>query len=182
MMESFVATAAAAAASASPGIDLNGIIGGGGTAVILGVAYYIAKLIVDKRVPSRSDSHASQELVLDSLSNMVKVMQEEKIQDADRLRAKQARIDELEQNADTDYDRLRDMRAEIVELRDRLAQKDRHIRILVLELRRLGAVVTGIEEQTETGDIEITLNDEDSREIRANYKQETQALTTKENS
>lgn len=149
------------------GLDLNGIIGGGGTAAILGVAYYVGKLIVDKAVPSRSDSRASQTLVLDSLSNMVKVLQEEKIQDADRLRVKQARIDELEDSADADYDRLRDMRSEIVELRDRLAQKDRHIRILVLELSRLGAVVTGLDENVAVEDIEVTMNPEEVRAARA---------------
>lgn len=166
--------AAAAETASTVGVDLNGIIGGGGTAALIGIVYWVGKLILDRAVPTRSDARASQTLVLESLSSMVKVLQEEKIQDGERLKAKQARIDELQDSADADYDRMRDLRAEIVELRDRLAQKDRNIRILVLELRRLGAVVSGIDEDTEAEDIEVTLNPEDVRLAREQYESRNQ--------
>lgn len=150
-----------AAASSSP-FDLNTIISGGTGAGILGALYLVGKTVLDRAMPSRSDARASTQLVLESLNSMVKVLQEDKIEDSERLKAKQARIDELEQAADVDYDRIRELRDEILGLQGRLAQKDRHINTLVRELRRLGTQVTGLDLE----DIAITQPPDEVRRIR----------------
>lgn len=136
--------------------DLNSLISGMGGAGLLALFYWIIKLILDRTIPSRSDARANVTLVLEGLSNMVKVLQEEKIADSARLTAKQARIDILEAAADKDYLDISELRSEIIELRGRLAQKDRHINTLVMELRKLGAKVTGVEIQDEES-LEILL-------------------------
>lgn len=163
--------AAAAGAVPTAGPDLDALFGAGGGAALLALIYWVIRLVLDKRVPTQSDSRADKELVSNTLTNMVKVLTEEKKADADRLATKQARIDELEKNADEDYDRLQDLRREIVELGERLAQKDRVIRILVTELRKLGAVVTGVIADPETGDIEITHTPEEVREARKKHQE-----------
>lgn len=150
------------AAPSNP-FDLNTIISGGTGATIVGAAYFIFKTLFEKTVPSRSDARASTQLVLEGLNNMVKVLQEEKQADAERLTKKQVRIDELEQAADVDYDRIRELRDEILDLQGRLAQKDRHIATLVRELRRLGAQVTGLDLE----DVEVTAPREEVRRIVA---------------
>lgn len=143
-------------------INLNGLVSGGvSTAVILAVVYII-RLIADRTIPSRSDSRASQALVLEGLNNLVKVLQEEKKADGDLLRKKQDRIEALEDSANADYDRIRELRNEILDLTERLAQKDRHINTLVIELRKLGAQVTGIDLDA----IEVTHTAEEVRRIR----------------
>lgn len=157
------------AAEAAPqvgGIDLNLLLGGGGGATLAVVGSYVFRLILDRTVPSRSDSRASQSLVLESLSNMVKVLQEEKVADATRLESKQDRIDALEEASTKDYDLISELRTEITDLRNRLALKDRHIRILVLELRRLGAQVTGLDADAPVDDIEVTMNPNDIQALR----------------
>jgi chromosome segregation ATPase len=147
-------SATPAPAPAAPGnpFDLNTIISGGTGATIIGALWYIGKSIFDRALPSRSDARASTQLVLEGLNSMVKVLQEDKIADSERLAAKQKRIDELESAADVDYDRIRELRDEILDLQTRLNQKDRHITTLVRELRRFGAQVTGLDLE----DIEIT--------------------------
>lgn len=135
--------------------DLNGIISGGTGAGLLALLYWVIKLILDRTIPSRSDARANVTIVLEGLSNMVKVLQEEKIEDAKRLTAKQERIDVLEGAADKDYETIGELRAEIMDLRRRLATKDRHIQVLVQQLRLLGATVTGIEMDPEELEIKL---------------------------
>ncbi len=129
----------------SPAVNLNTLVSGGvGAGVVSGVIYVI-KLILDRTVPSRSDARANVTLVIEGLNNMVTVLQEEKKQDAERLDEKQKRIDLLQEAAEKDYDRITELRQEIIDLRTRLATKDRHINSLVAELRKLGRTVTGLD-------------------------------------
>lgn len=138
--------------------DLNGIISGGTGAGIFALVVYVVKLVMDRTIPSRSDARANVTIVLEGLSNMVKVLQEEKIEDAKRLSVKQDRIDLLEGAADKDYTTIAELRAEILDLRRRLSIKDRHIQVLVQQLRLLGATVTGIEmAPDDIEQLEITL-------------------------
>lgn len=153
------------APSPSGGFDLNTLVTGGAGATIAGLIYWVVKLILDRTIPSRSDARANVTLVLEGLNNMVKVLQEEKTADAARLAAKQARIDQLEEAADKDYDRIAELRGEILELRNRLAQKDRHINSLVTELRKFGAVVTGLELE-DVEDLEITMPPAEVKKLR----------------
>lgn len=163
-MIQFLAEAAAQQEAAS--LDLNALLSGGGGATLVALLIWVGKLVLDRTVPSRSDSRASQSLVLESLSNMVKVLQEEKTADATRLEAKQDRIDSLEEASNKDYDLISELRSEITDLRNRLAVKDRHIRILVLELRRLGAQVTGLDPDASVEDIEVTMNPDEINSLR----------------
>lgn len=128
-----------------PVVDLNTLVGGGVGAGIVSSLIYIIKLIADRAIPSRSDARANVTLVIEGLNNMVKVLQEEKKADADRLEVKQQRIMTLEQAGDRDYAQITELRQEIVDLRTRLATKDRHINALVAELRKLGRQVTGLD-------------------------------------
>lgn len=123
----------------------------------MGALIFVGKLILDRTIPSRSDARANVSLLIEGLNNMVKVLQAEKISDAQRLADKRTRIDVLEAAADKDYDRISELRAEIIDLRNRLAQKDRHIATLVAELRKIGAVVTGLDKENSTSELEITL-------------------------
>lgn len=149
----------------APAFDLNDIISGGTGATIMAALIFVGKLILDRTIPSRSDQRANVTLVLEGLNNMVKVLQEEKTADAKRLADKQARIDALEAAAEKDYDRISELRAEIIDLRNRLAQKDRHINTLVAELRKLGAQVSGLDLEDLEASIEITLPAADVRRI-----------------
>lgn len=163
-MIEFLAEAATQTEAAS--LDLNALLSGGGGATLVALLIWVGKLILDRTVPSRSDSRASQSLVLESLSNMVKVLQEEKTADAARLESKQDRIDSLEEASNKDYDLITELRTEITDLRNRLAVKDRHIRILVLELRKLGAQVTGLDTEADISDIEVTMNPDEIKSLR----------------
>lgn len=140
---------------AGPDITLNNLIAGGAGATLMGLVIWVAKLVLDRTIPSRSDARANVSLVLEGLSNMVKVLQEEKIADANRLAEKQKRIDELEADASTDYQTVRDLKREISELTDRLALKDRHIQTLSMELRKFGVQVIGIDIDKSGQDLEI---------------------------
>lgn len=160
-----LATDPPAPPAAAPGIDLNSLVTGGAGATIAGLIYWVIKLVLDRTIPSRSDARANVTLVLEGLNNMVKVLQEEKLSDAQRLAAKQARIDQLEVAADKDYDRIAELRGEILELRNRLSQKDRHINALVTELRKFGAVVTGLELE-DVEDLEITMPKAEIQKLR----------------
>lgn len=162
----WLAETAAQQQNAASVLDLNALLSGGGGATLVALIIWVGKLVLDRTVPSRSDSRASQSLVLESLSNMVKVLQEEKVADATRLESKQERIDALETASTKDYDLISELRAEITDLRNRLAVKDRHIRILVLELRRLGAQVTGLDAEADIEDIEVTMNPADIKALR----------------
>lgn len=146
--------------------DLNTIVSGGSGAALMAAIIYVGKLVADRTIPSRSDNRANVTLVLEGLNNMVKVLQEEKLADAKRLEDKQRRIDALESEADKDYDRISELRAEIIDLRTRLATKDRHINTLVSELRKLGATVTGLELE----DIEVSLTREEMDQMRTDYR------------
>jgi len=139
------------------GFDLNDLLAGGTGATLMAALIFVGKLILDRTIPSRSDQRANVSLVLEGLSNMVKVLQEEKIADAKRLADKQVRIDALEAAAILDYESIAELRREILELNSRLEQKDRHIRLLVNELRKLGATVTGVEILESVESLEITL-------------------------
>lgn len=136
--------------------DLNTFLSGGTGAAVVAALIFVAKLILDRVVPSRSDARANISIVLEGLQNMVKVLQDEKIADAKRLADKQARIEYLEEASYQDYDKIKELKDEIQELRLRLATKERHISVLVAELRRLGAQVTGLEDTEDEVDIEIT--------------------------
>jgi hypothetical protein len=142
---------------AAPIFDLNTLVSGGTGATLMAALIFVVKLIMDRTIPSRSDARANVSLLIEGLNNMVKVLQEEKTADAKRLADKQARIDALEQAAEKDYDRISELRAEIIDLRNRLAQKDRHINTLVAELRKVGAQVTGLDLEDFGADIEIKL-------------------------
>lgn len=168
--------ASSSEAPSSPGLDLNSLLSGGGGALAVGLGYYVFRVVVDRAIPTRSDARASTSQVLEGLSNMVKVLQEEKIADATRLTDKQGRIDLLEDSADKDYERIRELRTEILDLSQRLALKDRHIRILVLELRKLGAQVTGVDDpQASSEDIEVTLSGEQAAALREQNETEDTA-------
>ncbi len=140
-------------------IDLNGVISGGAGAGIVALVFWVFKLVLDRTIPSRSDARANVTIVLEGLSNMVKVLQEEKIADAKRLADKQARIDVLEAAGDKDFETIGELRKEILDLRHRLQTKERHIQILAHQLRLLGAQVTGIEldPEDEFEQLEITM-------------------------
>ena len=140
-------------------IDLNGVISGGAGASIVALVVWVCKLVLDRTIPSRSDARANVTIVLEGLSNMVKVLQEEKIADAKRLADKQARIDVLEAAGDKDFETIGELRKEILDLRHRLQTKERHIQILAHQLRLLGAQVTGIEldPEDEFEQLEITM-------------------------
>lgn len=125
--------------------DLNGIISGGTGAGLFALIAFVIKLVLDRTIPSRSDARANVTIVLEGLSDMVKVLQEEKIADAKRLADKQERIELLEGSSEKDFETIAELRKEILDLRHRLQTKDRHIKILVHQLRLLGATVTGIE-------------------------------------
>lgn len=144
-MLSILVLLATPTAAAPTGFDLNTLVTGGTGAGIMGAVIFIVKLVLDRTVPSRSDARANVGMVLEGLDKMVSVLQAEKIADADRLTKRQKRIDDLESAADKDYDRIAELRAEVTDLQIRLAQKERHIKTLVLELRKLGARVIGVE-------------------------------------
>lgn len=148
---------AADSEAVAPVFDLNTLVSGGTGATLMAAVIFVGKLILDRTIPSRSDQRANVTLLIEGLNNMVKVLQEEKVADARRLTDKQARIDALEQAAEKDYDRISELRAEIIDLRNRLAQKDRHINTLVSELRKVGAQVSGLDLEDIGADIEITL-------------------------
>lgn len=142
--------------------DVNAWLSGAAGAAVLGGIIWLIKFILDRAIPKRSDARAQVSLALDGLKSVVEVLQEEKAADAARLEAKQKRIEYLESAANRDYDRISDLRAEIIDLRRRLATKDRHIAQLIYHLERLGVKVSG-----ENGeDIEITISEEQIREVR----------------
>lgn len=147
-----------------PVIDLNGLVTGGTGAAIMAALLFAGKLVLDRAIPSRSDARASQSLVLQGLQQLVKVLQEEKVADATRLQNKQDRIEQLEKAADLDYDRIKELRAEVIDLGNRLATKDRHITLLVGELKKLGAHISGID--LAEMDLEITIPADQLRKER----------------
>lgn len=145
--------AAATPDAASGALDLNALVGGGAGATLVGVIFYVGKLILDRTIPSRSDSRANITILLEGLQSMVKVLQYEKEADAKRLSDRQIRIDALEAETDTNHTRKAEMQAEIIELRARVAQKDRHIKQLAHMLSQLGARVVGVDSDS----LEVTL-------------------------
>lgn len=154
---------AAATDESTPGvIDLNALVGGGAGATLVGIIFYVGKLILDRTIPSRSDSRANISILLEGLQSMVKVLQDEKNADAERLANRQARIDALEEESYINYSRKAEMQAEIIELKARVAQKDRHIKQLAYMLSQLGAEVGGLEEDT----LEITLPASEVNKLR----------------
>lgn len=143
--------------------DLNSLVGGGAGATLVGLIFYVGKLILDRTIPSRSDARANITILLEGLQSMVKVLQDEKLADAKRLADRQVRIDQLEEESDVNYQRRAEMQAEIIELRSRVAQKDRHIRELTHMLTQLGASVVGLD-----GDyLEVTLPTEEVKKLVA---------------
>jgi chromosome segregation ATPase len=166
MYSDLIYAVAPAAGAGGIAFDLNTVVSGGVGAAVVSAIIYVIKLILDRTIPSRSDARANVGMVLEGLNNMVKVLQEEKVADAVRLAAKTDRIEVLEQAADKDYDRISELRAEIIDLRNRLATKDRHINTLVSELRKLGAQVTGLE-LGHFENLEVTHTTEEVRKMRA---------------
>ena len=164
------------AEAVAPTLNLDSLVSGGAGAALLAAVIWIIKLVADRYVPSRSDARANVGMVLEGLNNMVKVLQEEKLADAKRLLDKQARIDVLETAADKDYDRISELRAEIIDLRNRLAVKDRHINTLVSELRKFGAQVSGLE--LPDADIEVTADLAKVREAVRQTKAATGPIDT----
>lgn len=170
------------AMSAAPGggaggitFDLNGIISGGTGAGLFALIAFVIKLVLDRTIPSRSDARANVTIVLEGLSDMVKVLQEEKIADAKRLADKQERIELLEGSSEKDFETIAELRKEILDLRHRLQTKDRHIKILVHQLRLLGATVTGIElaEDEDFEHLEITIPPTTTRTHRSEPRADT---------
>lgn len=155
-------------ASASGFVDLNSLVGGGAGAALIGILYYVGRIIVDRTIPSRSDTRANITILLEGLQSMVKVLQDEKEADARRIADRQKRIDELEHESTVSFHQRAEMQAEIIDLRARVAQKDRHIRQLVSMLTQLGAQV----ESLDTDVIEITLPAESEAIKRAKKKAE----------
>lgn len=134
-------------------LNFNALLSGGAGATFIFIIWYVARLILDRTIPSRSDARANISIVLESLQSMVNVMQVEKLADAKRLEDRQKRIDQLEESSDADYKRKAELQADIIDLRARLAQKERHIRELIHTLTSLGAKVVGVDTDT----LEITL-------------------------
>ena len=170
------------AMSAAPGggaggitFDLNGIISGGTGAGLFALIAFVIKLVLDRTIPSRSDARANVTIVLEGLSDMVKVLQEEKIADAKRLADKQERIELLEGSSEKDFETIAELRKEILDLRHRLQTKDRHIKILVHQLRLLGATVTGIELAVDEDfeNLEITIPPTTTRTHRSEPRSDT---------
>lgn len=149
-------------AATLPSLDLNTLVTGGTGATIMAAVIFAGKLILDRAIPSRSDARANVSMALEGLQQVVKVLQEEKTSDSKRMLDKQARIDQLEDAADKDYDRIIELRTEVIDLRNRLATKDRHITLLIAELRKLGAHVSGV--SMEDSDLEVTMPTEAVRE------------------
>lgn len=141
----------------APFFDLNTIVSSGTGATLMAALIFIGKLVLDRTIPSRSDARANVTMLIEGLNNMVKVLQEEKVADAQRLADKRARIEYLETAAEKDYDRISELRSEIIDLRSRLAQKDRHINTLVSELRKVGAQVIGVGLDDMSSDLEVTI-------------------------
>lgn len=127
-------------------------LGGLGTALV-GAAIWAVRLILDRSVPSRTTKKEESKLALEGMKTLVTVLQEEKKEDAARMKAKQDRIDQLESEADKDFNRIVELRNEVLDLRNRLAVKDQRIQVLVLALRRFGQDVAGL--GSETGEIQI---------------------------
>lgn len=130
------------------------VSGGLGSALTL-VVIYIVKLIADRFVPTRSDSRASMQMVVDSLKQAIDTLAADKEADSGRYIKLQNRVDELEQEAARDYEVIRALREELGELRERLHKKDQSILSLVAELRKLGATVTGVDLETLTPEIKV---------------------------
>jgi hypothetical protein len=149
---------AAADAADDSGIDLNAFVSGGSGVGAVGAILLLIKLVLDRTLPGRSDQRANVQIVLESLNNTIKILQEEKTADSRRLEDKQDRINALETEAEKDYDRISELRAEIIDLRNRLGVKDRHIQALVSQLRKVGILVTGIELDGSETEISFTPN------------------------
>jgi uncharacterized protein YydD (DUF2326 family) len=161
-MNLYLLAAAAEPAATSAGIQLNDVIGGGAGATVLGLVWYVAKFIMDRAVPSRSDSRANVGMVLEGLNNVVKVLQEEKAAETARMASKQLRIEELDKAAEVDAATIKELRNEVFELGQVVKRKDITIRTLVTELQRMGANVSGFELDTTVQPI-ITYADPNSR-------------------
>lgn len=143
-------------------LDINSFLSGSAGATLIFILYNVGKMLLDKFVPSRADARANISIVLEGLNSMVKVLQDEKVADAQRLADRQKRIDDLEAASEKDYERLSELRAEIIDLRARLAQKERHINYLIYELQKLGAIVSGVTSDT----LEIILPAKKVRDTR----------------
>lgn len=138
--------------------DWNTAISGSVGAAVMGLLIFVVKLVLDRAIPSRSDNRASVTLVLEGLQNMVKVLQEEKLADSEVLKTKQARINTLEADAEADYNTIQDLRKEVTDLNSRLALRDRNIKMLISELQKLGATVSGIDlEALDTTQLKVTM-------------------------
>jgi uncharacterized coiled-coil protein SlyX len=103
---------------------------------------------------------------------MVRVLQDEKAGDAKRLADRQARIDTLEEESGVSYLRRAEMQADIIELKARVAQKDRHIKELSHMLTQLGAKVVGLD----TDNLEITLPADEVAKIRKNSQEDSSGV------
>lgn len=132
-------------------LNLDGVIGGGATTLILGAIIYVGKLFADRFIPSRTDKRDNLAQVLDGLNEIIKVLQAEKKEDVARLRAKEERIAELEKDSHENYTALREARDEILELIGRMATKDAHIATLTEQLRRFGHQLANPEEPSTEG-------------------------------
>jgi uncharacterized coiled-coil protein SlyX len=143
-----LAAAADPAVPADAGIQLNDVIGGGAGATVFGLVWFVVKFVLDRTVPSRSDSRANVGMVLEGLNNVVKVLQEEKAAETDRMAAKQKRIEELELQATADDHTIKELKTEVFDLGQVVKRKDITIRTLVTELQRMGANVSGFELDT----------------------------------
>jgi hypothetical protein len=142
------------AGASLPTFDLNQFLGGGVVALVVGIAYFVIRLLFDRAIPTKSDGRESISLVVESLNATIKIMQEDRASDVTRLQTALDRTDRLESDAAVDYTKLNELRAEIVDLRNRLVRKDQHISTLITELRKLGIAVIGYKDDT-SGPLQI---------------------------
>lgn len=145
----FLLTAAAPTAPTAPTADpglvtLESFFGGSLGAGLVALVIYAVRLILDRFVPSRADARQSLSVLIEGLQSMVALLQAEKESDAKTLADRQARIAMLESEALTSYKTRGELQAEIIELRTRIAQRDRHIQQLVdLLASKFGVSVAG---------------------------------------
>lgn len=141
-------------------VDLNTVAGGGLGGLGIAALLYVGRLLLDRFVPSRTDKRGDVAQAFEVLKEISSILRAEKKEDADRITAKQTRIDTLEGEAEKDWDTIRQLRAEVAELNERITRKEKHIQQLTEQIERLGArVIVG-----ET-DIEITMPRDDVRRL-----------------
>lgn len=142
MLDPFIA--ATPTPETSSDVNLWTFLGGPavGAAVATGVLLII-NTYLGKRVP---DVQTQTQALLAGLENMVTLMTEDKAKDAARITALQTRVDELESESVKDLEQVTKLHEEIRELKSEVSRKNITINLLVAELRTLGTITSGIED------------------------------------